>query len=48
MPEGSLRQKRGLTYRYAPYLSGRGQADEAGGGRDESATQDKVLYPSNG
>jgi len=26
-PEGSLRQKRGSTYRYAPYPKGRGQAD---------------------
>ncbi len=28
--------------------NGGGQADEAWEGRDESATQDKVLYPSNG
>ena len=33
---------------HCPAPEGGGQADEAGNGRDESATQDKVLYPLYG
>ena len=33
---------------HCPAPKGGGQADEAGDDRDESATQDKVLYPLHG